>query len=85
MGNPNTDDDAPGTTDQAGERELRGAALDGSEQQRAADHTVYKKKRNPDDVLRVDDEKDTLYQDGLELDDDTPPLGTDGRKVDNAR
>jgi hypothetical protein len=76
MGNPNTDD---------GESELRGDALDGSEQQRAVDHAVYKKKHNPDTVLRVDDETDTLYEDGLELEDDTPPMGTDGRKVDNAR
>ncbi len=58
---------------------------DGSEQQWAAGHTLYKKGHNPDTVLRVDDEKDTLFTDGLELDDDTPAAGTDGRSEDNAR
>ena len=45
----------------------------------AADHTKYDQQRNPDTVVRVDNEKDTLYDDGLELEDDTPPLiNTDG-------
>lgn len=63
----------------SGEDRLRGDALAGSERRRAADHTQYSKKRNPDAVVRLDGEKDTLYSDGLELDDDTPPLtNTDG-------
>jgi hypothetical protein len=37
-----------------------------------------KKTRNPDATVRVDDEKDDLYSDGLDVEDDTPPLGTDG-------
>ena len=82
MGNSKTDG---GAADEAGETELRGTALDGSEQKRAAGHTVYKKGHNPDAMVRVDDEKDTLYTDGLELDDDAPPAGTDGRSGDNAR
>jgi hypothetical protein len=82
MGNSKSDG---GAADEAGETELRGTALDGSEQKRAVDHTVYKKGHNPDAVLRVDEEKDTLYTDGLELEDDTPPAGTDGRSGDNAR
>ena len=85
MGNPTTDGDAADAADKSGESELRGAALDGSEQKRAAGHTAFKKGHNPDTVLRVDDEKDTLYTDGLELDDETPPLGTAGRSEDNAR
>ncbi len=82
---PKTDTAAPETAESAGESELRGGSLDGSEQKRAVDHTVYKKDHNPDTVLRVDDEEDTLYQDGIELEDDTPPMGTDGRSKDNAR
>ena len=33
-----------------------------------------KKTRNPDATVRVDDEKDDLYSDGLDVEDDTPPL-----------
>ncbi|MEP6547353.1 MAG: hypothetical protein ABJD53_07780 [Gammaproteobacteria bacterium] len=83
MGNP-TDRDAA-DADKSGESELRGTALDGPEQKRAAGHTVYEKGHNPDTVLRVNDEKDTLFTDGLEVDNDTPPMGTDGRSEDNAR
>ncbi len=83
MGN-STDRDAT-NADKSAEKELRGAALEGSEQNRAVGHTAYKKAHNPENVLRVDDEKDSLYSDGLELDDDTPPMGTDGRSTDNAR
>lgn len=71
-----TDNDRRDATDEAGESKLRGGALDGSEQKRAVDHTRHAKKRNPDDVVRVDGEEDTLYDDGLELEDDTPPMGT---------
>jgi hypothetical protein len=69
MGDIKTDD---------GETDLLGNSLNGSERDRAADHTAYKKTRNPDTVVRVDSEKDDLYSDGLEIDDDTPTLGTDG-------
>ncbi|HEY1312684.1 MAG TPA: hypothetical protein VGE92_02355 [Steroidobacteraceae bacterium] len=69
MGNANTDP--------TGEDKLRGGALTGSEQKNAADHISYEKSRNPDSVVRVDNEEDTLYSDGLELEDHTPPLGTD--------
>jgi hypothetical protein len=75
MGNTNTENDRARTA-QSGENELRGDALDGSERKRAVDHTAQQKARNPDDVLNVDDEEDTLYSDGLELEDDTPPMGT---------
>jgi hypothetical protein len=78
MSNSNTGDERPNTTDESAENELRGDSLDGSERKRAADHTAYEKKRNPDTVVRTDDEEDTLYNDGLELEDGTPPLGTTG-------
>jgi hypothetical protein len=71
-----------GTTpsDESGESNLRGRVLDGSEQKNAADHTAYEKSRNTDAVLRLDGEEDTLYDDGLEVDADSPPLtGKDGR------
>jgi hypothetical protein len=74
MGNSRTDG---GPAAEAGEQTLRGDALDGPEQKRAADHTAYQGKRKPDRVVRVDGEADTLYQDGLDLEEDTsPPMGT---------
>jgi hypothetical protein len=72
MGNANTEP--------SGEDKLRGSALTGSEQKNAADHSAYDKSRNPDTVVRVDNEEDTLYSDGLEDADDTPPLGTDNAR-----
>ena len=42
------------------------------------DHTQYDQKRDPDKVVRVDGEEDTLYSDGLEVEDDTTPMGTAG-------
>ena len=48
------------TSDQSGENKLRGNALAGSEQKRAADHTAYQKTRNPDTVVHADNEEDTL-------------------------
>ncbi len=76
MGNASTDDERQGSVDRSGENKLRGDTLAGSEQKRAVDHTSYEKARNPDTVLRVDDEEDTLYSDGLEVEDDAAPLGT---------
>jgi hypothetical protein len=61
-------------TDASGERDLRGEL----------DRKTNKKKRNPDAVVRVDDEKDSLYSDGLEVEDAAAPLGTD-RGDDDAR
>lgn len=56
------------------ENRLRGKNLDGSEQQEAADHTDYAKQRNPDTELHLDDEKDSLYDDGLDVEDDSETL-----------
>jgi hypothetical protein len=76
MGNANTDNNEPDAIDPSGEDKLRGDALDGSEQKRAADHTAYEKKRNPDAVLRLNGEEDTLYEDGLDVDETAPALVT---------
>jgi hypothetical protein len=75
MGNANIEKD-PTRVGQSGETELRGDALDGAERKQSVDHTAHQKKRNPDAVLNLDDEEDTLYSDGLEVEDDTPPMGT---------
>jgi hypothetical protein len=76
MANTNVDQDRADDADQSGENQLRGGALTGSEQKRAVDHTAFEKKRNPDTVIRVDNEEDALYTDGLELEDETPQLVT---------
>jgi hypothetical protein len=67
MGNA-SDDKAPAT---ASERKLRGSALKGSEQKSAADHTTYEEERNPDTELHLDGETDSLYSDGLDVEDDS--------------
>jgi hypothetical protein len=85
MSNTGADNERRGATDESGESELRGEALAGPEQKRAVDHTIFTRKRNPDAELHVDNDEDTLYNDGLELEDDTPPMGTAGRRDDNAR
>ena len=84
MGNLKPDEPRPDATDPSAESKLRGDALGGSERKRAVDHTRYDETRNPDTVIRADDEEDSLYNDGLELDEDTPPLGTAGG-VDQTR
>jgi hypothetical protein len=44
------------------------------------DHTAFEKARNTDSTLHLDDEEDTLYEDGLDLEDESGPLtGKDGR------
>jgi hypothetical protein len=71
-------DDIPG--DPTDESHLRGSELDGSERKKSVAHTAYEKARNPDATLHLDNEEDTLYDDGLEVDDDSAPLtGKDGR------
>jgi hypothetical protein len=59
-------------SDTGAERRIRGKNLDGAESKRAADHGSYEKRRNPDTELRLDGEEDTLYDDGLDLQDDDP-------------
>jgi hypothetical protein len=78
MGNQTDADDLP--IDKTGESTLRGAALAGSEQKKSVAHAAFEKTRNPDATLHLDGEEDTLYDDGLELEDDSAPLtGKDGR------
>jgi hypothetical protein len=72
MGDAKVDGTHPGG-ERSGEANLRGKALDDAERKNAP-------KGNPDSVLRLDDEEDTLYDDGLELEDDSSPLtGVNGR------
>jgi hypothetical protein len=78
MGNETLPADEP-ATDIAGERKLRGIALNGSEQKAAVDHSEYEKERNPDTELRLDGESDTLYGDGIDIEEDfDTPAGTQG-------
>ena len=67
--------------DESGESTLRGSALDGPEQKKSVAHTAFEKTTNPDATLHLDGEEDTLYDDGLEIDDDSagPLTGKDGR------
>ena len=74
MGNADTDAKQPDATEPSGENKLRGDTLAGSERKRAVDHTAYEKERNPDAVVRLDGEEDTLYDDGLDLEEGAPPL-----------
>jgi hypothetical protein len=80
MGNPDTPND-PKAPPTGGERRLRGEALQGAETKSAADHLEYEEQRNPDTELRLDDEPDTLFDDGLDLEDDDPDTlaGTRGK------
>jgi hypothetical protein len=79
MGNANSPDDDQSTPETAADRKLRGSALNGSEQRIAVDHADYEKARNPDAELQLDGEEETLYNDGLDIGDNSAPLaGTRG-------
>ena len=65
-----TADDDKVRPDAASEGKLRGRGVKGSEQKSAVDHTAYEERRNPDAELHLDDEKDDLYDDGLDVEDD---------------
>ena len=71
MGNANSTDDDKERAATASERRLRGNALKGAEQKSAVDHTTYEEGRNPDTELHLDGESDELYDDGLDLEDDS--------------
>lgn len=64
----------PATADKSGESAVRGTDLKGPESKDAVDHAAYEIERNPDTLLRVDDEDDSLYTDGLEVEDDSEAL-----------
>jgi len=79
VGNDNPPADDRSTSDSAGERKLRGVDLNGSEQKAAADHFELETGRNPDTELHLDGKPDTLYRDGIDLEEDFDTLaGTDG-------
>ncbi len=78
------DDESEGVSDpidKTGESTIRGAGLDGSERKKSVAHTAFEKNLNPDATLHLDGEEDTLYDDGLEVEDDSagPLTGKDGR------
>jgi len=82
-----TNNDLP-TTDVANaapildEIRVRGEALGGAEQKSSVDHAEYEKTRETDLELRLDGEDDNLYNDGLDIGDDTEPYaGTDGDSI----
>ncbi len=60
---------APQNPDTLAERKLRGRALEGSDDKGAPDHADYEGAVNPDTQVRLDGEKDTLYEDGLDVGD----------------
>jgi hypothetical protein len=74
MGNVNSESGGEIPEDIAGEADLRGAGLAGADRKTSVGHTASGKARNTDSVLRLDGEEDTLYDDGLELEDDSKPL-----------
>jgi hypothetical protein len=79
MGDLKTDN-LPGSDDPAGESRLRGGSLTRNERGTAVDSVAQQEAENTDEVLRTDDEEDTLYDDGLELENDSRPLtGINGR------
>lgn len=64
------------------ESRLRGRALDGADNKNAVDHEAYEKAHNPDTEIRTDDEKDSLYNDGLDIEDDSETYAdTHGNKM----
>jgi hypothetical protein len=56
------------------ETRLRGKPLTGSEQREAADHVEFEQGQDPDDTVRLDGETDALYDDGLDVEDDSESL-----------
>jgi hypothetical protein len=70
----------PKSTDRAAEKELRGGSLSNDERRTAVDRAARQQSQDTDKVLRTDDEEDTLYEDGLELENESRPLtGINGK------
>lgn len=79
MSNPKDPNSNDAPAEDSSESHLRGDVLSSSEEATAADHVTYKQSRNPDTELHLNGEDDSLYNDGLDLDDDIDSLaGTDG-------
>ena len=70
----------PSSGERAGETRLRGGSLTRDEKVKEVDRVANQKSEDTDEVLRTDGEEDTLYDDGLELENDSRPLtGINGR------
>jgi hypothetical protein len=73
-GDTNADD----IVDESGETKPRGAVLKGPDQKDAVDHASS----DPDNSVYLNDEQDTLYDDGLVIGDDSDTLlGTHGNPL----
>ena len=88
MGEPKTNDlpgggkaGLPGAgLPDAGESRLRGGPLSRDEPRGAVDSVAQQQSVGTDRVLRTDGEEDTLYEDGLELENGSRPLtGVNGK------
>jgi hypothetical protein len=70
----------PHSSERAGETRLRGGSLSNDEKHATVDEVAQQKSQDTDAVLRTDDEEDTLYEDGLELENKSRPLtGINGK------
>jgi hypothetical protein len=77
--NPYPDESTETASEVATSNRLRGSALDGAEQRAAVDHSDYERSRDPDSELHLDGEDDSLYNDGLDIGDNSETLAsTDG-------
>jgi hypothetical protein len=66
--------------ERAGETRLRGGPLSHDEPRTPVDEVLRQQSEDTDTVLRTDDEEDTLYEDGLELENGSRPLtGINGK------
>jgi hypothetical protein len=69
----------PSGGERAGETRLRGGSKN-KDERAEVDRLARQKSEDTDAVVRTDGEEDTLYEDGLELEDDSRPLtGINGR------
>lgn len=67
------------TVSHSNDNQLRGADQGGSEAPEAVDHVARAKLSKRDGELHLDDEKDTLFDDGLDVEDESLTLaGTQG-------
>lgn len=67
------------TADTGGEVKLRGVALNRSERTDGVAHSDHERARNPDTELHLDGEKDNLYSDGIDIEENFDTwVGTDG-------
>jgi hypothetical protein len=72
--------DPPSGGERSGETRLRGGPLSNDEPRTPVDSVENQQALDTDAVLRTDDEEDTLYEDGLELENGARPLtGINGK------